>query len=223
MNELKKRAFLIGAGETAGSSLIDTLKNAGFCDNSEEWIIALDGGLVYCEENDIIPDYIIGDFDSLPAQKQFLLEKYPAERILRLPCEKDDTDMLAAIKFAIEKGCTDFVICGGLGGRLSHTIANIQCLMYLKEHGMNGVLLGKDTRAFLLKDESFKFSREFKGYFSIFSYSEKAEGVTLKGLKYELEDAELSAAFPFGVSNEFIGKEAIISVRDGILLVVMDK
>ena len=88
---------------------------------------------------------------------------------------------------------------------------------------MNGVLLGKDTRAFLLKDESFKFSRESKGYFSMFSYSEKAEGVTLKGLKYELEDAELSAAFPFGVSNEFIGKEAIISVRDGILLVVMDK
>ena len=142
---------------------------------------------------------------------------------MRLPCEKDDTDMLAAIKFAMEKRISDFVIYGGLGGRLSHTIANIQCLLYLKEKGLNGVLIGKDTKAFLLQNETFTFSEQQEGFLSVFAYSEKAEGVTLKGLKYELEDAELTAAYPLGVSNEFIGKEAQVSVREGILLLVMDQ
>ena len=216
MMENKKRAILIGAGE----------KNAERDDlgNSEEnVVIALDGGLIFCVENDIIPNYIIGDFDSLPCEKQSLLENYPNDRVMRLPCEKDDTDMLAAIKFAMKKGISDFVIYGGLGGRLSHTIANIQCLMYLKERGLNGVLVGKNTRAFLLKNETVIFDEGYSGYISVFSYSEKAEGVTLKGLKYELEDAELTAKYPLGVSNELIGKEAQVSVREGVLLLVMDQ
>lgn len=237
--EKKKRAILIGAGEIEDGGLVfgeknkaaevgisfskkDTAAEAGEI-READLIIALDGGLLYCEEKGIRPDYIIGDFDSLPAERQSLLEKYPAECILRLPKEKDDTDMLAAIKFAIEKGIRDFVIYGGLGGRLSHTIANLQCLMYLKQRGMNGLLLGKDTKAFLLQNEEVAFAEGHSGYISVFAYSEKAEAVTLKGLKYELEDAELTAAFPLGVSNEFVGKEAIIGVRRGILLVVMDR
>ena len=61
------------------------------------------------------------------------------------------------------------------------------------------------------------------GYLSVFAYSKKAEGVTLRGLKYELEDAQLTDAFPLGVSNEFVGKESVVCVRDGSLLLVVDK
>lgn len=224
--ENKKRAILIGAGEIEKTSFVIGEKNIereGLQNCETVLIIALDGGLVFCAENGITPDYIIGDFDSLPVEKKFLLEKYPQERVMRLPCEKDDTDMLAAIKFVMEKRISDFVIYGGLGGRLSHTIANIQCLLYLKEKGLNGVLIGKDTKAFLLQNETFTFGEQQEGFLSVFAYSEKAEGVTLKGLKYELEDAELTAAYPLGVSNEFIGKEAQVRVRNGILLIVMDK
>lgn len=213
MEQSKTQAILIGAGEvSAGCVRI----------GKENLVIALDGGLVFCVKNDIIPDYIIGDFDSLPLEMQSLLEKYPQDRIMRLPCEKDDTDMLAAIKFAMKKGISDFVIYGGLGGRLSHTIANVQCLMYLKERGFKGVLIGKDIKAFLLKNEEIIFEKQQEGCLSVFSYSEKAEGVTLKGLRYELEDAQLTAAYPLGVSNEFIGEEAQVSVKNGILLLVMD-
>ena len=226
MSKKEKRAILIGAGEIEKTSFVIGEKNIereGLQNCETDLIIALDGGLVFCAENGITPDYIIGDFDSLPVEKKFLLEKYPQEHVMRLPCEKDDTDMLAAIKFAMEKRISDFVIYGGLGGRLSHTIANIQCLLYLKERGLNGVLIGKDTKAFLLQNETFTFSEQQEGFLSVFAYSEKAEGVTLKGLKYELEDAELTAAYPLGVSNEFIGKEAQVRVRNGILFIVMDK
>lgn len=214
MSEKENRAVLIGAGDLVGECI-----EVG----KDDLVFALDGGLVFCVENGIKPDYIMGDFDSLPKEKAGLLTEYPADRIIRLPKEKDDTDMLAAIKFAIEKGVTDFVLYGGLGGRLSHTIANIQCLQYLKERGCRGVLFGKETKVILIKDESIIFPKTDSGYLSVFAYSKKAEGVTLRGLKYELEDAQLTDAFPLGVSNEFVGKESVVCVRDGSLLLVVDK
>ena len=218
MSKKEKRAILIGAGEIESKCFEVKLHISEL-----DLVIALDGGLIFCADNDIMPDYIIGDFDSLPKERSGLLARYKAEQVMCLPKEKDDTDMLAAIKFAMEKGISEFVIYGGLGGRLSHTIANIQCLMYLKERGLNGVLVGKDTQAFLLKDESITLHEASSGYISVFAYSKKAEGVTLKGLKYELEDEELTSAFPLGVSNEFVGETAKIDVRKGILLVVMDR
>ena len=119
-------------------------------------------------------------------------------------------------------GYEKFVIYGGLGGRLSHTIANIQSLMFLKEQGLYGELVGKNSRIFLIKEESVVLPAKDKGYVSVFAYGKKAEGVTIRNLKYEVEEAELTNAFPIGVSNEFIGKEAEISVNKGTLLVVVE-
>lgn len=215
MSKCGKRAILIGAGELNGEAIEK---------REDDMVIALDGGLVHCDKMGICPDYIIGDFDSLSPENAGMLAKYQQDRILRLPCEKDDTDMLAAIKFAADRGAADFVIYGGLGGRLSHTIANIQCLMYLKEHDMTGVLMGEKTKLFLLQNETYQFDKEECGYISIFAYSQCTSGITLKNLKYELEDAVLTSAFPLGVSNEFVpGKTAEVSVKEGTLLVVLDR
>ena len=216
----EKHAVLIGAGELE-PDVADIIKK-NVLENTT-FIIALDGGLVFCAEHNIEPDMIVGDFDSLPPQKQVLLKNYPQDMIYKLACEKDDTDTLAAIRLAIEKGYEQFVIYGGLGGRLSHTIANIQSLMYLKERGLQGELVGDNSRIFLIKDESVTLAAQDKGYISVFSYSEVSQGVTLKNLKYEVEDAELCNSFPIGVSNEFIGKEADVSVKKGVLLVVVEE
>lgn len=209
----EKRAILIGAGESGSECPV--IKPG-------DTVIALDGGLTFCVEKGIEPDSVIGDFDSLPEEKHSLLEQYPADRILRLPAEKDDTDMLAAIKFAKEKGIRQFVIYGGMGGRLSHTIANIQCLVSLKKEGITGILIGESGNLFVLKNETCVFDQNERGYVSVFAYSENASGITLKNLKYELQDAQLSASFPLGVSNEFIGEAAEITVEDGILLVITE-
>lgn len=212
----RKTIILIGAGEL-DSDMAEIIKQDLQKDIP---VIALDGGLAFCVEHGIRPDRIVGDFDSLLSEKQELLERYPKEIIHRLPCEKDDTDTLAAIRLAVEMGYERFIIYGGLGGRLSHTMANIQSLMFLKEHGLHGELGGKGSRIFVIKDESVVLSARGNGYISVFAYGEKASGVTIKNLKYEVEDTELTNAFPIGVSNEFIGKEATVSVKKGALLVV---
>lgn len=209
----KGTAILIGAGEMGKETPMIS---------REDYVIALDGGLVFCDEHGIEPNMIVGDFDSLPDDKQKLPDKYPQEIIRRLPCEKDDTDTLAAIKLAIELGFQSFAIYGGLGGRLSHTIANMQSLLYLKEQKMHGELIGDRSRIFLLKNETCALEAEASAYLSVFSYSEKAEGVTLKNLKYEIENAVLTNAYPLGVSNEFVGRQAEISVENGTLLVIIE-
>ncbi len=215
----KKTAILIGAGEL-DNDMAEIIKQKL---REDVMVIALDGGLAFCAEHGIVPDRIVGDFDSLPFEKQELLTAYPKEIIHRLPCEKDDTDTLAAIRLAVEMGYERFIIYGGLGGRLSHTMANIQSLMLVKEQGLYGELVGKNSRIFIIKEECVALPVKEKGYISVFAYSEKAEGVTIKNLKYEVEDAELTNAFPIGVSNEFIGKEAKIAVKKGTLLVVLEQ
>lgn len=212
----RKTALLIGAGEL-DSDMAMIMKQSL---SDDVMVIALDGGLAFCAEHSIVPDRIVGDFDSLPLKKQELLKEYPQENIHRLPCEKDDTDTLAALRMAVEMGYGNFVVYGGLGGRLSHTIANIQSLMFLKEQGLYGELVGKNSRIFLIKDESVVLPAKDTGYVSVFAYGNMAKGVTIRNLKYEVEDADLTDAFPIGVSNEFVGKEAEISAKNGTLLIV---
>lgn len=219
MRSSNSHVILIGAGELDRSQAMTIQQEK----QKDAYVIALDGGLVFCSNHNIEPDMIVGDFDSLPKERQELLTEYPTEIIHRLPCEKDDTDTLAAIKMAVEKGFKIFSIYGGLGGRLSHTVANIQSLLYLKEQGLHGELIGDGSKVFLIKNESITLQPYPNGYISIFSYSEKSKGVNLKNLKYEIENAELTNAFPIGVSNEFIGKEAEISVEDGSLLIILDE
>lgn len=214
----KKTVILIGAGEL-DNDMAEIIKQKL---REDVMVIALDGGLAFCVEHGIVPDRIVGDFDSLPFEKQELLKEFPQEIIHRLPCEKDDTDTLSAIRMTVEMGCESFVIYGGLGGRLSHTMANIQSLMFLKEQGLYGELAGKNSRIFMIKEECVVLPAKENGYISVFAYSGKTEGVTIKNLKYEVDDAELTNAFPIGVSNEFIGKEAEISVKKGTLLVVAE-
>ncbi len=208
------RCIVIGAGE---------LTVPGIEVKDGDFVIAADAGFSHCERLGIEPDLIVGDFDSLKEGDGEALEEIrrrEPERILTLPSEKDDTDMLAAIRVGLEKGCREFFLYGGLGGRLGHTIANIQCLNYLKERGAFGYLTDASGLIQVAKNETIRFEKRETGWLSLFSLGEKAEGVTLRGLKYELTDAVVTNSFPIGVSNEFIGKEAAVTVRNGTLLIL---
>lgn len=206
-----KRGIIIASGECNIEQMI-----AG----EDDVVIAADGGLCHCKRLGLNPDYILGDFDSLADMS--LLQEYSEERIVKLPCEKDDTDTLAALKFGLEKGITEFEIYGALGGRLSHTIANIQCLNYLKEHGAMGKISDEGIEMFLLKDESCEIGKDVIGILSVFAMDSEARGVTIKGCKYEIEDVKLTSDYPLGVSNELVGKAPHISVREGSLLVIVE-
>lgn len=194
--------YVIGAGEC-------DLLPADFY--KDDLVIAVDGGYEYIKDGRV--DMVIGDFDSLGYIPDH-------EHVLKLTPEKDDTDMLVALKEGLKKGYRIFHIYGGCGGRIEHTFANVQSLAYLAEHGAVGTLHHKETKITMLANGSLILPAGLKGYLSVFSYGEKAEGVTLKGVKYPLENATLTDTFPLGVSNEFIGQEAEITVDNGRLLVV---
>lgn len=212
-----KRCIIVGAGELSISEIPV---------REEDYVIAADGGYVYCRALGIVPDLILGDFDSIgeqEAKELARIQQADPERVVILPVEKDDTDMLAAIRAGLSEGCREFYIYGGQGGRLDHTIANIQCLKYLKECGAAGYMLDGSGTICVIKDEAVSFAPETSGYFSLFSLGDRAEGVTIRNMKYELEDAEITNSYPIGISNEFIGKQAFVAVQRGTLVIIVNR
>ncbi len=189
--------------------------------SEDDLVIAVDGGLSYCGILNVEPDLILGDFDSVSEQETLAiesLEQQIPERILRLPCEKDDTDTLAALKEGLNRGYTEFRIYAGTGGRFDHTLANIQCLLYLKNRGAVGYLVDGAGMMLVIKNEVVHFQTGLEGYLSLFSLVEESRGVTIEGMKYPLEGAVISNDFPIGISNEFVGEAASIAVADGTLV-----
>ena len=181
----------------------------------DDFVIAADGGLVHTEKLGIVPDEILGDFDSLG---------YTPQGANVFPVEKDDTDAMLAVRRGLSLGYREFVLYGSLDGpRLDHTIANFQTLQFLADQGAVGYLAGTDYLVTVLKDGTLTFPEGAEGTISVFCQGPDAEGVTLEGLYYPLENGTLSAGFPLGVSNHFTGKAATITVKKGSLLVLWDR
>ena len=182
-----------------------------FAPNPGDLVIAADGG--YAQLGGVHADLVVGDFDSLgfvPA----------GEHVVRHPAEKDDTDTMLAARIGLERGYRAFVLLGGVGGRLDHTLANIQTLAFLRENGARAALLGEAETITLIQNESLRFRAGLAGIVSVFSFGAVASGVYERGLAYALADATLTDTNPLGVSNAFTGAAAEISVQNGRLVVL---
>ncbi len=178
-------------------------------------VIAADGGWLACRDAAIVPDLLLGDFDSLGECPDF-------PRVMRFPVEKDDTDMMLAIKRGLELGHREFHLYGGMGGRRTdHTIANLQALLYLARRGAIGWLYGDGEVYTVIHNGTITLTAKERGILSVFCLGAEARGVTVRGAQYELEDAVLTGDFPLGVSNHFVGNQIEISVCDGSLLLGM--
>lgn len=181
----------------------------------EALTIAADGGLRHTQALGIQPEVILGDFDSLG---------YVPEGSRVFPVEKDDTDAMLAARLGLERGCGEFLFYGAMDGpRLDHTIANFQTLAYLAEHNARGWLIGKDYIATVACRETLTFPKEATGILSAFCLGADIPDLTLKGLHYPLEHGQLSAAFPLGVSNHFVGEPAEVTLGEGLLLLLWDR
>ncbi len=180
-------------------------------------VIAADAGYKTCLALAITPDLLIGDFDSMEEPADF-------PYILRAPVEKDDTDTFLAAKKGIEQGCADFHIYGGTGGRLDHTIANLQLLFWLRARGHRGYLYDGDFTYTAIQNEGITIRRTKEwALLSVFCMGPDAKGITERGVQYPLDNAVLTAGFPLGVSNHILEEEAHISVSDGALLLCWER
>ena len=181
----------------------------------KDYVIAADGGLRHTQMLNVLPDVVLGDFDSLG---------YTPAGANVFPVEKDDTDSMLAVRLGLTKGYREFVLYGSLDGpRLDHTIANFQTLQFLADRGAWGYLVGRDFLLTVVKDGALRFPAGLTGTISVFCLGDDARGVTLEGLYYPLQGATLTAGFPLGVSNHFTGAEASVSVEKGSLLVLWDR
>ena len=176
--------WIFGAGEYGALSLPpDALSGA--------LVIAADGGWEWLARHGIRPHLAVGDFDSLG----FVPEGVP---VLRHPPEKDDTDMMLAVKEGLARGCTRFFLCGGLGGRLDHTLANLHVLSHLAGQGCAAFLLDERTAVTAVHNAALTFSPNHRGTISVFPWGGAAKGVTLSGLRYPLTGGTLTPDHPWG-------------------------
>ena len=182
--------------------------------DGDDYVIAADGGVRHIQNLGIRCDAVLGDFDSLG---------YVPEGANVFPVEKDDTDAMLAVRHGLERGYRRFVIYGGLDGpRLDHTVANLQTLQFLADHGAVGYLVGIDYMVTVVRERVISFPESARGIVSVFCLGAEASGVTLTGLQYPLCDGVLTPGFPLGVSNHFVGKAARIRVERGSVTVLWD-
>lgn len=201
------KCVIISAGE------ISDYKEMKKYINADDYIIAADGGYRHLDAFGVKCDYFLGDFDSISEIPENADEMYPSD--------KDDTDTMLAIKHGLLKGMDEFVILGGLGGRLDHTIANISSLEYMKSHGASGILADENTvvRFFGVGD---KVRPMMAGeYFSIFPFGVGSAVVSISGVQYPLNRHVLHSDFPLGVSNCVTDIDNFsLTIHEGKILVV---
>ena len=197
--------YIVGAGEFYGSFK----KEAG------DLVIAADGGYDTLKKLGITPDLLIGDMDSICADRAEV-------ESMRFPIRKDETDTFLAYREGVRRGYTDFELYGCVGGREDHTFANYTLLIYAKDAGHCVKLFGNGYYCLALKNEKFSLIGTELMHLSVFAFGGEATGVSLRGLEYCAEDISLSPLFPLGVSNRFTSEPAEIAVRDGRLLVMVE-
>ena len=162
------------------------------------------------------PQLLVGDFDSYTGS-------LPADiPILDLPVEKDDTDTMAAIRYAVQEDYSEIVLYCALGGRLDHLLGNVQSAVFAVERGCRVHIIDTDNLLYFFTDGALTLPPREGWSLSLLSLTDRCENVSVTGVKYPLRDATLTNGFPIGVSNEWRG-EAQISVGGGVLLVVMSK
>ena len=176
-------------------------------------MIYCDSGLKHRQALGAAPNLIVGDFDS-HENPQLAVET------IVLPCEKDDTDTVFAVKEALRRGFADFLLLGVVGGRLDHTLGNVAILLYLDSLGKKGRILDDYSEMEIVSGAPVSVG-DGCAFFSLLSVGGSAQGVCITGAKYPLTDAEITCEYPYAISNEVLpGHEAAVSVQSGRLLLI---
>ena len=204
-----KRCVIVGGADICDYSKIKrTLKDGDF-------IVFCDSGLKHMSGLEVKPSLIVGDFDSHENPHLDI------ETII-LPCEKDDTDTVFAVKEAIKRGYTEFLLIGVIGARLDHTLGNLYILEYLDELGLKGKIIDDYSEMELVSRKPAYIEDSF-AFFSLINITGEAKGITIENAKYPLTNGEIRCAYQYAISNEVLTqKTAKVSVNSGKLLLVKD-
>lgn len=194
--------------------------------NRFDKVIAVDGGLTSAEALGLVPDYIVGDFDTVESSVLERFRQYPYIVWEQHKPEKNETDTELARSRALTLGCEKIVFLGATGGRMDHMLANLDTLYACMVRGVDAYLVDPQNRVCLLDNEkTFKREELWGKYISFLPYTEQVTGITLKGFKYPLKDKNLVRGQETGlcISNELDQETADIIFQDGVLVCVESK
>lgn len=184
-------------------------------------VVGADSGADSLMKNEILPDVLIGDFDSV---SQKTLDGWNNIKRIELPVDKDDTDTAFAIKYLVDEGVGTIHLFGALGGkRRDHSFANISLLAYCARRGIRCFIHDKLTYMTAISNGKVLLSGSGSGTVSVFAYGGAARGVTITGLKFETDDITLMPDISLGISNSFTGKDALIEVKEGTLIIMTEE
>lgn len=205
--EHENRCVIVGGAEIKKYGRIRSMLR------KSDFFVFCDGGLKHLEKLGIGADLIVGDFDSYK-------NPHSETETIILPCEKDDTDTVYAIKEALRRGYSDFLLIGVIGERLDHTLGNVSALLMLDNRGAEAAA-ADDYSELSVVSEKYVYIDDSVAYFSLLAVFGDAKGITVRNAKYPLENARIDSEYQYGISNEVIrGKHAEVSVKEGKLLLV---
>lgn len=212
-----KRVLIVTGGDIKEDFGIEFLKKKTY-----DFIIAVDGGMSFLAKAGVVPDYIIGDFDTLP--EDTLNNYIPSKaEIIRLNPVKDSTDTEEAVNLAIKLKAANVDILGGLGSRFDHSLGNIFLLEKMLKKNIKGTIYCHNSQITMIDKGCVIENPHRYRYISFIQFDGAAKGVTLKNFKYTIEnfDFDTKKTFRLGVSNEFIGDTGQVEIKEGKLLVIM--
>jgi thiamine pyrophosphokinase len=211
---LKKVLFVVAGGEIRDVTFFRTkvieIKPAG--------IICADSGASHLYAMGLIPDVIIGDMDSLPAEMQNYFEEQ-GSRIIRYPETKDETDTQLALDYAIRMAPNDIYIFGACGTRIDHTLANLSLLVSGVKKDIMIKLIDEWCEVFMVAGRHV-IEGEVGQTVSLLPFFDTVTGITLRGFEYPLENGVMEIGKPYGVSNRLNSMKGTIAVGSGRLLVI---
>ena len=202
-----KRCVIVGGADINNYEYIKS------CLRNDDFIVFCDSGLKHLESLQVKPGLIVGDFDSHDNPH------LDVETIV-LPCEKDDTDTVFAVKEALKRGFDDFLLVGVIGARLDHTLGNVSILLMLDKAGKKGKIIDDFSEMEIISNEPAYVDDSF-AYFSLLNITGVAKGITIENAKYPLVNAEITSEYQYGISNEVLqGNKAKVGVKKGELLLI---
>lgn len=181
-------------------------------------VIAADGGGNALFAAGLAPHLLVGDLDSLAPEAAAAFAGAGA-LVERHPAEKDETDLELALLAAVARGAARIDVLGGMGGRWDQALANVAMLALPELAGRRVRLLDVGQEAYLARGET-PIPGERGETVSLLPLGGPARGITTRGLRYPLRDAELRYERSRGVSNVIVAPPAHVTVREGLLLVV---
>lgn len=213
---MSKKIVIISGGELDEEFVLSVLEKM-----MADYVIGVDRGMEFLYHHDIMPDYIVGDFDSVDEKVADYYRNETNVPIREFHPVKDASDTEIAIRLAMTLGCEELVILGATGGRIDHLWANVQSLMVPFHAGVDARILDRQNSIRLIRRETvLKRSEAYGPYFSVFPLGQEVYGFNIRGAKYPLKNHMLTPYNSLCVSNQFQDDEVVISFLSGIVILM---